>query len=279
MGGRAGDTTRAADMGMAGEGLSSEPDTSGASRRKPRAGDQSGDEHVAQRIIGLIGGLSWESSAEYYRIINEGVRARLGGLHSARCLMWSFDFAEIEALQHAGRWDEATTLMIDAARRLERGGADFVVICTNTMHRMADAVQAAISLPLLHIADPTAERIRAAGLHRVGLLGTAFTMEQAFYKGRLAEHFGLEVLVPGDEDRALVHRIIYDELVQGKVEPTSRAAYRAVIAGLVGRGAEAIILGCTEIMLLVRPEDSAVPLFDTTTLHAEAAVELALRGA
>ena len=279
MGGRAGDTTRAADMGMAGEGLSSEADTSGASHRKPRAGDQSGDEHVAQRIIGLIGGLSWESSAEYYRIINEGVRARLGGLHSARCLMWSFDFAEIEALQHAGRWDEATTLMIDAARRLEQGGADFVVICTNTMHRMAGAVQAAISLPLLHIADPTAERIRAAGLHRVGLLGTAFTMEQAFYKGRLAERFGLEVLVPGDEDRTLVHRIIYDELVQGKVEPTSRAAYRAVIAGLVGRGAEAIILGCTEIMLLVRPEDSAVPLFDTTTLHAEAAVELALRGA
>lgn len=231
---------------------------------------------MAQKVIGLIGGMSWESSAEYYRIVNERVRDRMGGLHSARCLMWSFDFAEIEALQHAGRWDDATALMIDAARRLERGGADFVVICTNTMHRMADQVQAAIGLPLLHIADPTAERIRAAGLRRVGLLGTAFTMEQDFYKGRLVQKHGLEVLVPDDADRATVHRVIYDELVQGRVEEASRQAYRGVIARLVERGAEAVILGCTEIMLLVGPEDSPVPLYDTTAIHAEAAVELAL---
>lgn len=231
---------------------------------------------MAQKVIGLIGGMSWESSAEYYRIVNERVRDRLGGLHSARCLMWSFDFAEIEALQHAGRWDDATALMIDAARRLERGGADFVVICTNTMHRMADQVQAAIGLPLLHIADPTAERIRAAGLRRVGLLGTAFTMEQDFYKGRLVQKHGLEVLVPDDADRATVHRVIYDELVQGRVEEASRQAYRGVIARLVERGAEAVILGCTEIMLLVGAEDSPVPLYDTTAIHAEAAVELAL---
>ncbi len=231
---------------------------------------------MQQRVIGLIGGMSWESSAEYYRIINQAVRVRLGGVHSARVLMWSFDFGEIEALQHTGRWDEAAALLADAARRLERGGADFVLICTNTMHRMADQVQAAIGIPLLHIADPTAERIKAAGLSRVGLLGTAFTMEQAFYKGRLADRFGLDVLVPGDEDRAAVHRVIYDELVQGRVEPASRDTYREVIGRLVERGAQAIILGCTEIMLLVRPEDSAVPLFDTTAIHAESTVERAL---
>jgi aspartate racemase len=233
---------------------------------------------VAQKVIGLIGGMSWESSAEYYRIINELVRDRLGCLRSARCLMWSFDFGEIEELQHAGRWDDATAEMIAAAQRLERGGADFVLICTNTMHRMADQVQAAISLPLLHIADPTAERIKAAGLRRVGLLGTAFTMEQDFYKGRLIERHGLEVLVPNDEDRKLVHRVIYDELVRGRAEPASRQAYREVIARLAERGAEAVILGCTEIMLLVTPEDSSVPLFDTTAIHAEAAVEIAIAG-
>jgi aspartate racemase len=231
---------------------------------------------MAQKVIGLIGGLSWESSAEYYRIINQRVRVLSGGLHSARMLMWSFDFAEIEALQAAGRWQEATLEMIDAARRLERGGADFVVICSNTMHRMADEVQAAIGIPLLHIADPTAERIRAAGFSRVGLLGTAFTMEQDFYKGRLDERHGLEVLVPEAEDRAVVHRVIYDELVQGLVVASSRQAYREVIARLVARGAEAVILGCTEIMLLVGPEDSGVPLFDTTGIHAEAAVDMAL---
>lgn len=232
---------------------------------------------MAQKVIGLIGGLSWESSAEYYRIVNEAVRARRGGLHSARVLMWSFDFAEIEALQASGRWDAATELMIDAARRLERGGADFILIASNTMHRMAADVEAATGIPLVHIADPTAERIKASGVTRVGLLGTAFTMEQDFYKGRLAREHGLDVLVPEDADRADVHRIIYDELVQGRVEPSSREIYRGVMARLVERGAEAIILGCTEIMLLVRPEDSAVPLYDTTTIHAEAAVERALR--
>jgi aspartate racemase len=230
----------------------------------------------AQAVIGLLGGMSWESSAQYYRIINEGVRDRLGGLHSARCLMWSFDFAEIEALQHAGRWAEATQAMIEAARRLERGGADFLVICTNTMHRMADDVQAAVATPILHIADPTAERVRAAGFSRVGLIATAFTMEQDFYKGRLADRHGLEVLTPDAADRAVVHRVIYEELVQGRALEASRQAYREIIARLVERGAEAVILGCTEIMLLVGPEDSAVPLFDTTAIHAEAAVERAL---
>ncbi len=220
--------------------------------------------------------MSWESSAEYYRLINERVRDRLGGMRSARCLMWSFDFGEIEALQHAGRWDEATALLIDAARRLERGGADFVLLCTNTMHRMAEAVQAAIGLPLLHIADPTAARIRADGLTRIGLLGTAFTMEQDFYKGRLSHRYGMEVLVPEAVDRSLVHRVIYDELVQGRVHSASRQAYREVIARLAAQGAEAVILGCTEIMLLIGPEDSPVPIYDTTAIHAEAAVDLAL---
>jgi aspartate racemase len=229
-------------------------------------------------VIGLIGGLSFESSAEYYRLINEGVRARLGGLRSARCLMWSFDFGEIEALQHAGDWDQATAMMIDAAQRLENGSANFLLICSNTMHLMADTVAAFVNIPLLHIVDPTGERIAANGIKRVGLLGTAFTMEQEFYKGRLAERFGLDVLVPNADDRALVHRVIYDELVQGKIVPASRQAYRDVIARLVERGAEGIILGCTEIMLLVRPEDSAVPLFDTTRLHVEAAIERALAG-
>ena len=231
---------------------------------------------MSQKIIGLLGGMSWESSAQYYRIINEQVRQRLGGLHSARCLIWSFDFAEVEALQHAGRWAEATLLMIEAARRLERGGADFILICTNTMHRMADEVQAAIAIPLLHIADPTAERIRAAGCQRVGLLGTAFTMEQDFYKGRLSAQHGLDVIVPDEPDRKVVHRIIYDELVQGHVVPASRQAYREIIERLITRGAQAVILGCTEIMMLVHPEDSAVPLFDTTAIHAEAAVDRAI---
>jgi aspartate racemase len=228
------------------------------------------------KIIGLIGGMSWKSSAEYYRLINEGVRTQLGGLHSARCLMWSFDFADIEVLQRSDRWDEAAALMVDAARRLERGGADFLVIATNTMHIAAPQVQAATSLPLLHIADPTAERIKAAGLRKVGLLGTAFTMEQDFYKGCLAREHGLEVLVPDADERATVHRIIYTELVQGDIVDASRQAYREVIASLAARGAEAIILGCTEIMLLIKQEDSPVPLFDTTGLHAEAAVARSL---
>lgn len=230
------------------------------------------------RMIGLIGGMSWESSAEYYRILNQGVRDRLGPTASARCLLWSFDFSEIEELQHKGDWEGLTARMIAAARQLEAGGADVLLICTNTMHRMAPAVQAAVGVPLLHIADPTAERIKAAGFGKVGLLGTAFTMEQEFYKGRLSEHHGLSVIVPGDRDRATVHRIIYEELVAGKVRSDSRDAYRGVIARLVEGGAEAIILGCTEIMLLVQPEDSPVPVFDTTTIHAEAAIAIALGG-
>jgi aspartate racemase len=229
----------------------------------------------AQAVIGLIGGLSWESSAEYYRLMNETVRARWGGLHSARCLMWSFDFGEIEALQSAGEWERATSLMIDAAQRLERGGADFFLICANTMHRMADETSAAVKIPLLHIVDPTAERIRARGMARVGLLGTAFTMEQDFYKGRLERRFGLQVLVPEAEDRVLVHRVIYDELVRGQLRPASRELYQGVVGRLVNRGVEGVILGCTEIRLLLRPEDSPVPLFDTTSIHVEAAVEFA----
>ena len=230
------------------------------------------------KMIGLIGGMSWESSAEYYRILNQGVRDRLGPTASARCLLWSFDFSEIERLQHDGDWNGLTARMIDAARRLETGGADVLLICTNTMHRMAEAVQDAVSVPLLHIADPTARRIKTAGLRRIGLLGTAFTMEHDFYKGRLRDLHGLDVVVPDEHDRAVVHRIIYDELVAGKVMSTSRDAYRQIIARLVANGAKAVILGCTEIMLLVKPEDSPVPLFDTTALHAEAAIAMALEG-
>jgi aspartate racemase len=228
------------------------------------------------RMIGLIGGMSWESSAEYYRLLNEGARARLGATASARCLLWSFDFAEIEALQHADDWSRLTEQMVDAGRRLEAAGADLLLICTNTMHRMASEVQSAIGIPLIHIADATAERVVAAGIRKVGLLGTAFTMEQDFYKGRLTERYGLEVIVPSKEDRATVHRIIYDELVAGRIEPTSRDVYRAVIARLVGAGAQAVILGCTEIMLLIGQEDSPVPIFDTTSIHAAAALDQAL---
>jgi aspartate racemase len=229
-----------------------------------------------QAVIGLIGGMSWESSAEYCRIINREVRSRLGGVHSARSLMWSVDFGEIESLQHHGDWDELAERMKDAAVRLERGGADFVLICSNTMHRIADAVAAAINIPLLHIVDPTAQKVKAAGFNRVGLLGTAYTMEQDFYKGRLRDAFGLDVLVPEADDRRVVHDIIYKELVAGEVRPESRAAYREIIGRLIRQGAQAIILGCTEIMLLVSEEDSAVPLFDTTTIHAIAAVDRSL---
>ncbi len=229
-------------------------------------------------MIGLIGGMSWESSAEYYRILNQGVRDRLGPTASARCLLWSFNFAEIEELQHKGDWDALTARMVDAAQRLEAGGADVLLICTNTMHRMAPAVQAAVAVPLLHIADPTAERIKAAGFSRVGLLGTAFTMEHDFYRGRLSQQYGFKVIVPGDKDRGTVHRIIYEELVTGQVISASKDAYRDIIARLVENGAEAVILGCTEIMLLVRPEDSPVPIFDTTAIHAQAAIDFALAG-
>ncbi len=227
------------------------------------------------KTIGLIGGMSWESSAQYYAIINRAVRDRLGGSHSAQILMYSVDFGEIEKLQHVGDWSSLTVEMIEAAKRVEAGGADFVLICTNTMHLMAGEVAAAINIPLLHVVDPAAQAVVEAGFKRVGLLGTAFTMEKAFYRDRLAAA-GLEVIVPGDDDRREVHRVIYEELIAGKIEPASRAAYRAIIARLVDAGAEAIVLGCTEIMLLVDQSDSAVPLFDTTTLHALAAVDLAL---
>lgn len=226
--------------------------------------------------IGLIGGMSWESSAEYYRIINEAVKQRLGGLHSADCLMYSFDFAEIEALQMAGDWDGATARMIEAAQRLERGGAVCVVICTNTMHKMADAVTEAVGTPLIHIADPTAAAIKAGGFTRVGLLGTRFTMEQDFYRGRLINQHGLDVLIPDEADRETVHRIIYEELVVGTIRDESRADYLRVIDSLAGRGAEGVILGCTEIGLLIKPGDSPLPTFDTTELHALAAVDFAL---
>lgn len=230
------------------------------------------------RMIGLIGGMSWESSAEYYRILNQGVRDKVGPMASAPCLLWSFNFAEIESLQKQGNWDQLAVHMVEAAQKLESAGAEVLLICTNTMHRLAGAVQAGVGIPLLHIADPTAARIKAAGLKKVGLLGTAFTMEQEFYKGRLTEQHGLEVIVPAAEDRAMIHHVIYEELVAGKIIPASREAYRDVIAWLVAQGAEAIILGCTEIMLLVQPEDSAVPVFDTTQIHAEAAVAFALGG-
>ncbi len=228
------------------------------------------------KTLGLIGGMSWESSAEYYRIINQGVRDRLGPTASARLVLWSFDFSEIAALQAAGDWDEIDRQMVDAASRLEAAGADLLVICTNSVHKSAPAIEAASTLPLLHIVDPCARALKADGHAKVGLLGTAFTMEQSFYRARLEEQHGLEVLIPGDEDRAEVHRVIYEELVTGRIEPASREAYRAVIARLVERGATAVILGCTEIMLLVGPDDSPVPLYDTTRLHAEAAVKAAL---
>ncbi len=228
------------------------------------------------KTIGLIGGMSWESSSEYYRIINQAVARRLGGSHSCPSIMVSVDFAEIEELQHRGDWAELTRQMIDAARKLERAGADLVLICTNTMHKMADEVQGAIAVPLLHIADAIADRIRAAGLERVGLLGTRFTMEEAFYKERLAWRQPLRVDVPAAPAREVVHRVIYDELVRGLIRPDSKAAYQRIIAELVAGGAQGIVLGCTEIPLLVKAEDAPVPLFDSTTIHAEAAVELAL---
>ena len=227
------------------------------------------------KMIGLIGGMSWESSAQYYRLINEGMRAARGPSSSAKCLLWSFDFAEIALLQRLGDWDRQEKLLIDAAQRLELAGAAVLLICTNTLHKVAQGVQAAVQIPLLHIADPAGQAVAAAGIRKVGLLGTAFTMEQDFFKDRLRQ-FGLEILVPEPDDRALIHRIIYEELIAGQIHEASRAAYREVIARLVEAGAEGVILGCTEIMLLIGPSDSPVPLFDTTQLHAEAAVRAAL---
>lgn len=228
--------------------------------------------------LGLIGGMSWESSALYYRLINEGVRDRLGGLHSAQCLLLSVDFAEVEAMQAEGRWDDAAALLAEAARSLQAGGAELLLLCTGTMHKVADEIQAAVDVPLLHLADATARAARQAGLTTVGLLGTAFTMEQDFYAGRLRS-YGLEVVVPGPDDRALVHRVIYEELCRGEVRDDSRQQYRRVIARLVAAGAEGVVLGCTEIELLVSQDDCPVPVLPTTRLHAEAAVERALAGA
>lgn len=229
------------------------------------------------KTIGLIGGLSWESSIEYYRIINEVVRDRMGGLHSAKCLMYSFDFAEIETLQMNDDWETATHRMITVARQVERGGADCIVICSNTMHRMADDVQNAIDIELIHIADATANAIKSQGLSQIGLLGTRFTMEQDFYKGRLINTHELDVRIPDDAGRTVVHDIIYDELVVGQVHDESRNAYQDVITQLVDEGAKGIILGCTEIELLIsKPEHSPVPTFPTTYLHAVAAVDWAL---
>jgi aspartate racemase len=228
------------------------------------------------KTIGLIGGMSWESSIEYYRIINEEVRDRLGKLHSAQSLMYSLDFAEVEKLQREGRWKEATESMVDAARRLEKGGADFLVICTNTMHKMADEVQSCIAIPLLHVVDATAESVKGRGVETVGLLGTRFTMEEDFYRGRLARKHGLDVQVPEAFDRERVHRVIYDELVAGELRQESKAALLQIIDGLIARGAKGIILGCTEIPLLIKDGDCSVPIFDTTRIHARAAAEMAL---
>ncbi|MBY8971715.1 MULTISPECIES: aspartate/glutamate racemase family protein [unclassified Pseudomonas] len=227
------------------------------------------------RTIGLIGGMSWESSAEYYRLINQRVRDQLGPLRSAQILLYSVDFGPVEQAQHAGRWDDTALILEDAARRLQAGGAECVVLCTNTMHLVAPGIEAAVSIPFLHIADATAAAALEAGTLTVGLLGTAFTMEQDFLKSRLAAQ-GLTVLIPDAEERKQVHRIIYQELCVGVISDASRQVYQRVIRALAARGAQAVILGCTEICLLIQPEHSALPLLDTTALHAQAAVAFAL---
>lgn len=229
------------------------------------------------KTIGLIGGMSWESSLEYYRIINETVKEKLGEFHSAKSIMYSVDFQEVEKLQHQGDWDGATALMIDAAQRVERAGADFLIICTNTMHKMADEVQSAIQIPLLHIVDVTADAIEANGQKKVGLLGTRFTMEQNFYKGRLLNKHGIEVLIPDEEERQIIHDIIYNELCLGQLKESSRKQFRAIIFHLVSQGAEGVVLGCTEIPLIVSQQDYKIPLYDTTVIHARAAVNYAIQ--
>ncbi|EOR24539.1 aspartate racemase [Niallia nealsonii AAU1] len=227
------------------------------------------------KTIGLIGGLSWESTTDYYRYINTLVKEKMGGLHSAKCLLYSFDFEEIVALQKAGHWEKATELMINAAKTLEAGGADVVLICTNTMHKMAKEVQASLSIPLLHIAEVTGNKAKEAGLKKVGLLGTMFTMEHVFYKETLLDQ-GIETIVPEKEERESVHHIIFDELCKGIILPESKKTYIRIIEKLIDQGAEGVILGCTEIPLLIKQEDSSIPLFDTTFLHAKAAVSFAL---
>lgn len=229
------------------------------------------------QTIGLIGGMSWESTIPYYRQINEAIKEHLGGLHSAKIILYSVNFQEIEQLQHQGKWDEAGQILADAALLLQQAGADFLVLCTNTMHKVAPVIESATQIPLLHIADPTAHAIKQAGYKRVALLGTRFTMEQDFYRGRLSYEHGIEVLVPVSGDREQVHRIIYDELCMGILKEASRQQYREIIQRLASQGAEAVILGCTEISLLIGTEDSPLPLFDTTAIHASAAARQALQ--
>ncbi|MFC1515566.1 aspartate/glutamate racemase family protein [Thermodesulfobacteriota bacterium] len=228
------------------------------------------------KTIGLIGGMSWESSIEYYRVINQTIRDKLGGFHCAKSIMYTVDFAEIEQLQHEGKWDQTAQILITAAKSLEKCGADFILICTNTMHKLADQVQSHIEIPLLHIADATAEKIKARRINSVLLLGTRFTMEEDFYKGRLIQKYDLEVIIPSPQERETVHNVIYNELCMGTIKPASKKAYVDIIERMVGEGAEGVILGCTEIGLLVNKEDSPVPLFDTAEIHARAAVEYAL---
>ncbi|MBE9157339.1 aspartate/glutamate racemase family protein [Nodosilinea sp. LEGE 06152] len=228
------------------------------------------------KTIGLIGGISWESSLEYYRILNQTTRAELGGLHSAKVIMFSVDFADMAAMQHAGNWADISDILVEAAQKLQMAGASMVLLCANTMHLLADDIEARISIPLVHIADAVAEPIKAQGLRRVGLLGTKFTMEQDFYRQRLIEHHGLEVLIPGGSSRDVVHQIIYDELCQGEFKPDSHQRVLAICQELVEAGAEGVILGCTELELLVKDVTATVPLFPTTRIHAEAAVALAL---
>ena len=229
------------------------------------------------KTIGLIGGMSWESSLEYYRIINQEVKRQLGGLHSAKSLMYSVEFDEIQHLQHIGDWDSLTQIMVDAGKKLEKGGADFIVICTNTMHRMFEEVQSNVNIPLLHIADATAQRIKANGIKTIALLGTKFTMEQNFYKGRLINNHDINVMVPNEEDRNIVHSIIYNELCQGHVNQPSKEQFVRIIEKLKNEGAEGVILGCTEIPLLIKQADVSIPTFDTTRIHAEMAVAFALK--
>jgi aspartate racemase len=228
------------------------------------------------KTIGLIGGMSWESSLEYYRIINETIKEKLGGLHSAKCVLYSVDFAEMEKLQQEGRWDEAAKALIAAAKRLEKAGADFVIICTNTMHKVAEEVRRNIGIPLLHIADATAEKVIAKGIKTIGLLGTRFTMEEEFYVGRLVETYNLKVLIPKKDDRETIHRVIYEELCRGEIKQVSKRKYIDIMEKMKKEGAEGVILGCTEIELLIHQEDCGLPIFPTSKIHAEAAVEYSL---
>ena len=229
------------------------------------------------KTIGLIGGMSWESSAEYYRIINQTVQERLGGLHSAQCILFSFDFQEIEQLQHQGEWEKLTDLMIRAAQTLQGAGAELLIICTNTMHKMAEEVQSSVGIPLVHIADAAANAIMEKGLDKVALLGTRFTMEEDFYKKRLREKYKLNVIIPSESGREVIDHVIYTELCRGIMHQSSKEQFKAIIEKLGSSGAQGVILGCTEIPLLISQQDAGIPLFDTTTIHAQAAVEVALQ--